>query len=288
VTRILVVDDDEAVRAYLEVTLELAGLEVVQAGDGPHALDLARRRLVDMVLLDVMMPGMDGLMALARLQADPRTRHLPVMLLSSRSDREEVIAGLEAGADDYVTKPVQPDELLARVRAVLRRADEQRLRNPLTGLPGNETIQAELARRVADGTPLALLHIDLDGFKAYNDHYGFVRGDDALRQVAALLLELQDAFRDQHAFVGHIGGDDFVVVCGPEDAEDTARAICEGVDALAPRLYDDADREAGAIEVTDRQGVHRASRCSACRSGSRRRPGAPSSIRVKWRRSRRN
>jgi diguanylate cyclase (GGDEF)-like protein len=257
VTTILVADDDEAIRAYLEVTLELAGLEVVLARDGAEALALARRRRADLVLLDVMMPGLDGLAAMTRLQADPRTRHLPVVLLSARSEREDAIAGLEAGADDYLTKPIEPDELLARVRAALRRADQQRLRNPLTGLPGNETIQAELARRVAAGTPLALLHVDLDGFKAYNDHYGFVRGDEALRAVAALLLDLQDGFKDGDAFVGHVGGDDFVVLCTPADAEATARAICERVDALAPTLYDAVDREAGAIGVSDRQGVHR-------------------------------
>lgn len=256
-TTILVVDDDEAIRDYLAVTLELAGLEIVFARDGVEALDLARRRRADLVLLDVMMPGMGGLTALARLQADPRTRHLPVVLLSARSEHEDAIAGLEAGADDYLTKPVEPDELLARVRAALRRADGQRLRNPLSGLPGNETIQAELARRVATGTPLALLHVDLDGFKAYNDHYGFVRGDEALRAVAATLLDLQDGFADDRAFVGHVGGDDFVVLCDPQDAEATARAICERVDRLAPTLYDPVDREAGTISVTDRQGVHR-------------------------------
>jgi diguanylate cyclase (GGDEF)-like protein len=257
VSTILIVDDDEAIRDYLAVTLELAGLEIVLARDGAQALELARRRRADLVLLDVMMPGMDGLTTLAHLQGDPRTRHLPVVLLSARSEREDAIAGLEAGADDYLTKPFEPDELLARVRAALRRTDHQRLRNPLSGLPGNEAIQAELTRRVAAKTPLALLHVDLDGFKAYNDHYGFVRGDEALRAVAALLLELQDGFADERAFVGHVGGDDFVVLCDPKDAEVTARAICERFDRLAPTLYDAVDREAGIIRVTDRQGVHR-------------------------------
>jgi diguanylate cyclase (GGDEF)-like protein len=254
VTTILVADDDEAIRTYLATTLELAGLDVVLAGDGREALELARQRRADLVLLDVMMPVMDGLTALARLQADPRTHHLPVVLLSARSQREDAIGGLDAGADDYLTKPIEPDELLARVRAALRRADQQRLRNPLTGLPGNETIQAELARRVATGAPLALLHVDVDRFKAYNDHYGFVRGDEALRAVATVLLELQDGFDDEDAFVGHIGGDDFVVVCHPEDAAVTARAICHRIDALAPTLYDADDRQAGAIAVRDRRG----------------------------------
>jgi diguanylate cyclase (GGDEF)-like protein len=257
VTTILVVDDDEAIRAYLQVTLELEGFEVVLAGDGAQALDLARHRRADLVLLDVVMPGMDGLETLARLRSDPRTRYLPVVLLSARSEREDAIAGLDAGADDYLAKPVDADDLLARVRAALRRADQQRLRSPLTGLPGNDTIQAELGRRVVDGAPLALLHVDLDGFKAYNDHYGFVRGDEALRRVAALLLDLQDTFRDEHAFVGHVGGDDFVVLCHPDDAEAIARAVCDRMDALAPELYDPADRATGWIEVPDRQGQRR-------------------------------
>jgi DNA-binding response OmpR family regulator len=283
-TRILVADDDPDVRAFLTVTLELAGAEVIEAADGWQALGHARRRHVALLLLDVMMPGLDGLQVLTRLRVDPRTQHLPIVLVSALTQRQDAIAGLDAGADDYLTKPIVADELLARVRAALRRAEHQRIRNPLTGLPGNETIVAELERRLRLGTPFALLHIDIDRFKAFNDQYGFVRGDQVLRELGRLLLTIQDETattrRDRSVaagagrstpaaddplvddergvFVGHVGGDDFVVVCEPDQAEPVATRLCERFDRLAGSFYDERDRRAGVITVLDRQGTERA------------------------------
>jgi diguanylate cyclase (GGDEF)-like protein len=255
VRTILIADDDEDIRAYLEVTLELAGYQVLHARDGLEAIQRARTGHPDLIILDVMMPGLDGMETLERLRGSPRTSHLPVVMLSARAQREDAIAGLIAGADDYLTKPVETDELLARIFAAMRRADQQRSRNPLTGLPGNESILAELSERLAGFRPVALLYVDLDQFKPFNDHYGFLRGDEALNALGKLLLQLEDELGGPGTFVGHVGGDDFVVICAPSVAEDLARAICERFDALAPSFYDLPDRRAGSIEVPDRRGV---------------------------------
>ncbi len=252
---VLIADDDEDIRAYLEVTLQLAGFDVVQATDGLEAVEAARAERPDVVVLDVMMPRMDGLEALKRLRDDSRTSHIPVLLLTARVQRSDAIAGLEAGADDYVTKPFDADELVARVRSALRRAETQRTRNPLTGLPGNESILVRLSRLLERGGGFALLYVDLDQFKPYNDHYGFLRGDEALRSVATLLQEVRDELTDEDAFVGHVGGDDFVLMTRPEFAEQAAQGICERFDDLAPTLYDEDDARAGSIEVPDRRGV---------------------------------
>jgi diguanylate cyclase (GGDEF)-like protein len=252
--RVLIVDDDEDIRLALDITLEGAGFETIQATDGLEALDLARSAAPDVVILDVMMPRLDGLETLRQLREDARTSHLPVLLLTARVQRQDAIEGLDAGADDYLAKPFDLDELVARVRAALRRADQQRTRNPLTGLPGNESILAELSERLREGTPFALLYVDLDQFKPFNDHYGFLRGDEALRGLARLLHEVQDDLSEQDTFVGHVGGDDFVVIVAPELAEGTAERICRRFDAFAPDLYDPSDREHG-IEVADRRGV---------------------------------
>lgn len=255
VTRVLVADDDEDIRAFLEITLQLAGFEVLLARDGEHALELAHRDHPDVIVLDVMMPNLDGLAALEKLRADPRTSHLPVMLLTARARTDDAIDGLDRGADDYLTKPFDPDELIARVRAALRRAETQRTRNPLSGLPGNESIVARLSALLAGGASFALLYVDLDSFKPFNDHYGFVRGDEAIRALARLLEQVRDELDDPEAFVGHVGGDDFVVLVDADLAERAAATICDRFDRLAPQLYDEEDRAAGSIEVPDRRGV---------------------------------
>jgi len=253
--RVLVVDDDADVRAYLALTLDLAGFAVLEAGDGIQALERARDGSPDLVLLDIMMPRLDGMQTLRRLREDARTSHLPVVMMTARDQREDTLRGLEAGADDYITKPFDTDVLLARVRAALRRADQQRSLNPLTGLPGNERILGELGERLAGGRPFALLYVDLDQFKPFNDHYGFLRGDEALRSVGDLLRTVARERGDQDTFVGHIGGDDFVVILPPDLAEPVADTVCARFDALAPLLYDPDDRAAGTIEVPDRRGV---------------------------------
>jgi diguanylate cyclase (GGDEF)-like protein len=252
---VLVVDDDEDIRAYLEVTLELAEFEVLQAADGARGLQMARAEQPDLILLDVMMPGLDGLEVLRQLRADVRTNHLPVILLTARVQADDTIEGLEGGADDYVTKPFDANVLVARIHSALRRADLQRARNPLTGLPGNEPIQRALNARLAGDDGFALLYVDLDRFKPFNDHYGFLRGDDALRSVADLLRGVARDVGDERTFVGHVGGDDFVLLVTPEQAEAVADEICRRFDEHAPGLYDPADREAGSIEVADRRGV---------------------------------
>ncbi len=254
-TRVLIVDDDEDIRAYLDVTLALDGFEVIEAVDGQDGLERARRSEPDLVLLDVMMPRMDGLEVLRRLREDARTAHLPVVLLTARGQAADTVEGLDAGADSYLTKPFDAEVLLAHVRAALRRADQQSARNPLTGLPGNTRILVELTERLERGDDLVLLYVDIDSFKPFNDHYGFLRGDEAIRATAGLLQTVAAELGDEHTFVGHVGGDDFVVIVPSGRADDIALATCERFDVLAPTFYDPVDRLAGSIEVPDRRGV---------------------------------
>lgn len=252
---ILIVEDEDDIARLLEMNLELEGYECRIASRGDDALDLALQHRPDLVLLDLMLPGVDGVEVCRQLRKDPRTAAVGIIMLTARNLPSDRVAGLEAGADDYVDKPFDIDELVARVHTSLRRARQLRATSPLTGLPGNFEIESRLDDKIADGAPFALLHVDLDGFKAYNDCYGFLRGDRAIVQTARVIQASVEEVGGSGSFVGHVGGDDFIVVCDVDRAEDLSRAIVERFDAQVDSLYDPDDRERGFIELVDRTGA---------------------------------
>ncbi len=252
--RILVADDDPGVRGAIELHLKVEGFEVLEAEDGPSTLEIARREAPDLVLLDVMMPGMDGFEVCRRLRADPRTTHIPVIVLTAKSLAVDKVVGLAAGADDYVAKPFDPDELVARIRTTLRRTADLRGASPLTGLPGNHRIETEIATRLASGTPIAVAYVDLNDFKAFNDHYGFLRGDEAILLIADVLREALTAIGGEDVFLGQIGGDDLGGGRPPAPAAGVGRHGVAEFDRRVPALYDPEDLERGWIEVTTRRG----------------------------------
>lgn len=254
--RILVVDDDRDICRSIEVVLRLEGYDVRIANEGEEAVEQATRIQPDLVLLDMMMPGIDGYEVTKRLRHDPRTATASIIMLTARSLPADKVLGLTAGCDDYIVKPFDPSELVARVQSALRRSRQMREVSPLTGLPGNFQIAAELERLVGEeSTDFAVLYADLDDFKAFNDHYGFMRGDEAIRSTGRLLTDALARHRASPSFAGHIGGDDFVLVTSAANAETIAQDIVSNFDAMAPGLYDEDDRQRGYIEVADRRGA---------------------------------
>jgi diguanylate cyclase (GGDEF)-like protein len=249
---VLVADDDEDIVRFVEVNLRLEGFEVATASNGEEALAAAYELSPDLVLLDIMMPALDGFEVCQRLRSDSRTQHISVIMLTAKSLSADKVVGLTAGADDYMIKPFDPIELVARVKSALRRSREMRDVNPLTQLPGNVQVQDEVSRRVAKGEPFALVYIDLDNFKAFNDHYGFLRGDEAIKLLARCIGDAVDT-NTQESFVGHVGGDDFVAIAAPDAAEHLAAAIIDNWDQRVPDLYDQEDAARGYIEVVDRR-----------------------------------
>jgi diguanylate cyclase (GGDEF)-like protein len=252
--RVLVVDDDPFIARLLEIELRAAGYDVRLASDGQVALDTIGEWLPDLVLADVMMPNMDGFELTRRLRQDSRTATVSVIMLTARGLSADKLAGFSVGADDYIVKPFDTPELLARIRGVLRRAKEMRSQSPLTGLPGNIRIEGEIESRVKAGDTFAILYVDLDHFKSFNDHYGFMRGDQVIQWTARLLQDVALELGGPSTFVGHVGGDDFVVVCHADLAETIAQTVIARFDEGAEGQYDDADRSVGYIEVTNRRG----------------------------------
>jgi len=164
-TRILVADDDPDLRDILRSILEPAGFAVSEAMDGQSALHTIREQPPDLVIMDYLMPGLTGPEVCAELKQDVLLRHLPIIMLTGKSEVQDKVHGLGAGADDYLIKPFEPRELLARVQMVLRRTSQDLEANPLTRLPGNVTIQRELEHRLAAGGPIAVCYLDLNRFR---------------------------------------------------------------------------------------------------------------------------
>jgi diguanylate cyclase (GGDEF)-like protein len=256
--KILVIEDELSLRTIIQMTLQSvtgASYIVRTAADGASGLAEVQRDPPDLILLDIMMPGMDGFEVCRRLKENPLTSRIPVILLTAKTAEKDRIHGLEVFADDYVTKPWQQDELLFRVRNQLRTRRAQLQSNPLTGLPGSVLIDAELSRRIAVGEKFAFLMIDLDRFKSYNDYYGYARGDTVIRFVASILHGQLSRLGAPSDFVGHIGGDDFVIITEPHRAHPIAEAIRDQFDAHVGALYDEADRRRGYITIiSSRQG----------------------------------
>ncbi len=254
-TRVLVADDDEGIRAVIATALADAGYTCALAGDGREALQLARTFQPEVVLLDVVMPGLDGDEVHAALRADQRTRYIPVIFVTGQGRSRDKAVRLLRGADDYVAKPFDMNELVARVAAAVRRAHELRALNPLSGLPGNLAIASEIERHLAANDGWACVYCDVDHFKEFNDHYGFARGDELIVRLAELLLSAAE--RHPGTFVGHVGGDDFVLIAPEAEAPDLSREIVREFDERTPELYDADDRRRGGIVRVDRQGIQR-------------------------------
>jgi len=253
-TTVLVVDDDEQITRLVKRVLDRAGFECVSVNDGRAAHEAAVEWRPDIIVLDLMLGDMTGDQILSELREDFRTRLIPVVFLTVRDSLKDKVEHLLAGADDYVTKPFIPEELVARLRAVMARSTSARELSPLTGMSGNSDILREVSRRLAKDQRFAVLYPDIDAFKSYNDHYGFLRGDDVIKTLATIILEVLEENYSQEHFAGHVGGDDFVILTEPSMAESIATEITRRFDAAVPALYDPQDRDRGWIESEERNG----------------------------------
>ncbi|WP_329109375.1 response regulator [Micromonospora sp. NBC_01699] len=251
---ILVVDDDVDIARFVEFNLRLHGFDVLKAGDGQEALDMIEEHRPDLAVVDLMMPRIDGLELTRRLRADPMTSALPVIMLTAKGMTVDKVHGLTAGADDYLVKPFDTAELIARVSSTLRRNKEFREVSPLTGLPGNSRVRREITDRVRSGVDYAVGYVDIDRFKSVNDRYGFSRGDEFITALARSLHRAVVSVGLPPAFLGHIGGDDFVIVCAPEQVRPITEKAVVDFEKTADELYDPSDAQRGFVELKDRRG----------------------------------
>jgi diguanylate cyclase (GGDEF)-like protein len=259
---ILVVDDEPVNLALIKRRLEWEEYEIHTAEDGGQAVEAARRVLPDLVILDVMMPVLDGLQACRLLKEDPATRGIPVIFLSALDDTDTKVSGLALGADDYISKPFRVEELLARVAVAIRlkrerdrlresaedarqraeAASEMSMTDALTGLLNRYGLQRALQRELSEARryarPLSCLLLDIDFFKTVNDNYGHAAGDAALMQTARVLSE---AVRGSDV-VCRYGGEEFLILA-PETNLEGVTALAEKIRvAVSSRVFGDGER----------------------------------------------
>jgi len=251
-TTILIIDDDPNISLLLKVNLESAGYAVIHARDGEEGVAMAIERKPDLIVLDVMMPKLDGFEVCRRLRENRNTCLLPIIMVSARDQPVDKITGLKLGADDYLTKPFNIEELVARVDSRLKRFEQFMAANPLTGLPGNISIMYQVNRRLTAGSSFAYLYIDIDNFKAYNDAYGFKNGDGAIIFAADIIGKNA---KEEGDFAGHVGGDDFFVLTSIAAGESLCRKIVEAFDRERARFYSDDDALNGFFLAKNRTGI---------------------------------
>ncbi|MBI4657083.1 MAG: response regulator, partial [Elusimicrobia bacterium] len=252
--KVLIADDQTELLYLMKETLEEAGFEVVVAHDGAEALKAVFDTNPDIAVLDYNMPLKDGLAVAEEMKENPLFAHIPIIIVTAFGEKKSKLRGLSMGIDDYLTKPVDTDELIARIKMILKRNKMVLDTNPLSKLPGNPSIQARIEREISKNVSFAVLYIDLNNFKAYNDSYGFEAGDRIIRATANLLVKLTIQNEKTGDFIGHIGGDDFIVITSFDKAEDLCKRIINGFNEIAPSFYNKDDRERGHIMSTDRMG----------------------------------
>jgi len=252
--RILLVDDDPDILDVLEISLSEENYEILKAMDGEEAIRIIKSKPLDLVLLDYAIPKMNGRQVCMEVKKDILLRHLPIIMVTGKGEVSDKVGGIDAGADDYIVKPFEPKELLARIRMILRRTARDLEANPLTRLPGNVSILNELASCLESNALFAVCYIDIDKFKSYNDKYGFEHGDEVIRETARILIQSTQELGNPNDFVGHIGGDDFVIVTAPDVVDKLCRRIIAAFEKKAPSFYNETDRKNGYIIGLDRQG----------------------------------
>lgn len=250
---ILIVEDEAPIANMLSATLEAEGYHPLVAGTGEEGVAMAQRDDPQLILLDLMLPGMDGFAVVRNLRGNARTAHIPVMVVSARHDADWKVRAFESHVDDYVTKPFNSEELLARIRTQLRHVQNVQL-SPLTGLPSGRLVEQAIEERIHARGHWSILYLDLDNFKAFNDVYGFVRGNDLIHLAAQIINTSMRELGAEGDFLGHVGGDDFILVTSPSHADHICERITSRWDAESRALYSPEDLARGTLIAVDRRG----------------------------------
>jgi DNA-binding response OmpR family regulator len=251
--RLLIVEDDVDISTMLRIFFSGQGYEVDTAYRGMDALEKTRLGMPHLIVLDIMLPDIDGYEVCRNLRQNTRTSHIPVIFLTQKDERSDKLKGLELGADNYITKPFDIEELKLYVQNSLARSERESLTDPQSGLPAGRLIEDQLRKiiRTADWT---FMDLRINAFDAFKDVYGFIAANDVLRFTAMLLGEVIDRIGATGDFIGHAGGDNFVIITSSEQALQIRQAIKTRFAEEVQAHYNFMDRQQGYIMAPDKEG----------------------------------
>jgi PleD family two-component response regulator len=247
--RILIVEDDSDISNMLKIYFSGQGYNVEIAGRGFAALEKTRQNLPHLIVLDIMLPDIDGYEVCRRLRTSTRTSHIPIIFLTQKDERSDKLQGLELGADDYITKPFDIEELKFRVKNAIARAERESLTDPRSGLPSGRLIEDQL-RSIIRQDDWSFIDIRVNHFEGFKEIYGFVAADDLIRFTTMLLAEVVDEFGSPSDFIGHPGGNSFIVISNEADSPLIQEHIKQRFRDQVLSHYNFIDRENGFILTT--------------------------------------
>lgn len=213
---LLIIEDDLDVADMLNAYFRVQGYEVMTASWGEDGVQTAKTIHPNLIILDIRLPDIDGYEVASRLRASRRTAEIPIIFLTERNQKVDRHRGLGLGADDYMTKPFDIQELRLRVRNALRRSAQGGLTNPITNLPDGSLVDETLTDLLASETPWAVVLVSLDHIEFFREAYGFVAADDALRAISVMVQSIGTKHGGAAPFVGHLSTNQFVLVTEPE------------------------------------------------------------------------
>jgi len=252
-SRLLVVEDDVDIANMLKIYFSGMEFEVDVAHRGSDALEKTKHVLPHLIVLDIMLPDIDGYEVCRNLRTSMRTSHIPVIFLTQKDERSDKLQGLELGADDYITKPFDIEELKLRVTGAIRRSERESLTDPRSGLPAGRLIEEQL-RRIIREKDWALLDMRVNHFDPFKDVYGFVAGDDVMRFAAMVISEVVDEQGSRNDFIGHAGSDNFIVITSAAVAPSIKKRVKERFSAEVQTQYNFIDRQQGFMQAPKADG----------------------------------
>ena len=240
--KILIIEDDLDVAEMLNAYFRVQGYEVFTVNWGEDGVRSCQTVHPDLVILDIRLPDIDGYEVARRLRSDRRTADIPIIFLTEKRDRSDRLQGLELGADDYITKPFDVQELRLRVRNALKRVSQGSLTNPVTGLPEGALVDEKLSEVLGkDG--VALLFISIDNMVSFREAYGFVASDDVLRAISLMIVNTMREVSRPEDFLGHVSGTDFVLVLPPSNLSALSEKLRIRLEQSVEYFYPIKDRE---------------------------------------------